>query len=146
MLYVIFLMLSLNWLFISSDMELIAELVVCSSDTMIAEYDVSMKAESSRSNRNTILEDGLTGTSLAPAANVMTSADYMTLLFAVTVSRYTLSGLLFTHIRKAAPTLHWLTRKVSVPGQCYVRSYCVYRLRAERQNVWRVQGRIVFRV
>ena len=39
---------------------------------MIAEYDVSMKADSSSSNRNTILEDGLAGTSLAPAVNVMT--------------------------------------------------------------------------
>jgi hypothetical protein len=34
---------------------------------MIAEYDVSMKADSSKRNRNTILEDGLTGTSGAPA-------------------------------------------------------------------------------
>jgi hypothetical protein len=71
-LYVIFLMLSLNWLFISSVIELIAELVVCSSDTMIAEYDVSMKPESSNRNRNTILAEGLTGTSVAPAVNVMT--------------------------------------------------------------------------
>ena len=70
MLYVIFLMLSLNWLFISSVIELMAELVVWSSDTMIAEYDVSMKADSSNRNRNTILEDGLTGTSLAPAVKV----------------------------------------------------------------------------
>jgi hypothetical protein len=37
MLYVMFLMLSLNWLFISSVIELMAELVVCSSDTMMAE-------------------------------------------------------------------------------------------------------------
>jgi hypothetical protein len=73
MLYVIFLMLSLNWLFISSVIELIAELVVWSSDTIIAEYDVSMKADSSNRNRNTILEDGLTGTSGAPAGNMMYS-------------------------------------------------------------------------
>jgi hypothetical protein len=72
MLYVIFLMLSLKWLFISSLMELIPELVVCSRDTIMAEYDVSMKADSSNSKRNTILADGLTGTSEAPAVDVET--------------------------------------------------------------------------
>jgi hypothetical protein len=86
MLYVIFLMLSLNWLFISSVIELMAELVVCSSDTMMAEYDVSMKTDSSNRNRNTILEDGLTGTSLAP---VMTCSGLYLLshCHAVTLSR-----------------------------------------------------------
>jgi len=68
MLYVMFLMLSLNWLFSSSVIELIAELVVCSNDTMMAEYDVSMKADSRSRNRNTILEAAWTGTSVAPAA------------------------------------------------------------------------------
>ena len=109
MLYVIFLMLSLNWLFISSVMELMAELVVCSSDTMMAEYDVSMKADSSNRNRNTILEDGLTGTSVEPAVNVTTCSrlyEAAVCCQSVTVSRYTLTFVLFRHIGQVFRPLH----------------------------------------
>ena len=93
MLYVIFLMLSLNWLFISSVIELIAELVVCSSDTMIAEKDVSMKADSSNKNKNTILADGLTGTCEAPTVDVKmwdVCTDCIKLLFVWEESQVTL--------------------------------------------------------
>jgi hypothetical protein len=71
MLYVIFLMLSLNRLSISSDIELTAELVVCSSDTMIAEYDVSRNTDNSNRNRNTILEEGFTGICMEPKINAI---------------------------------------------------------------------------
>lgn len=66
-----FLMLSLNWLFISSGIELIAELVVWSRDTMIAEYDVNRNTESSSRNRNTILEEGFSGIPETPKTNII---------------------------------------------------------------------------
>jgi hypothetical protein len=54
-------MLSLKGLSISSVRVLIALLGVCSSDTIIAEYDVVRNRDSKRRNRNTILDERFFG-------------------------------------------------------------------------------------
>jgi hypothetical protein len=59
-------MVSLNGLFIRSFIVLIAVLVVCSKDTMMAEYDVVRNSDSSRRDRNIILDDILRGSRVVP--------------------------------------------------------------------------------